>query len=97
MMKLLNLLKYKKTDSLVIGFTHVYCAPEQCTNTVIAATPKFDMWSFGIILYELMTNSLAWERQRVPKYGDDIPELRAIYDRRESLFYGDSHRRLTDK
>ena len=95
-MKLLNLLKYKKTDSLVIGFSPVYCAPEQKINTEIKANPKFDMWSFGIILFELMTNSLAWERQRVPKNGE-VPELRAIYEKRESLFVGNSHMKLTDK
>ena len=82
--------------SLVIGFTPVYCAPEQKMNTEIKANPKFDMWSFGIVLFELMTNSLAWERQRVPKNGE-VPELRAIYERRESLFFGNSHMRLTDK
>ena len=91
----MNLLKYK-TDSLVIGFSPVYCAPELKINTEIKANPKFDMWSFGIILFELMTNSLAWEMQRMPKNGE-VQELKAIYDRRESLFIGSSHLRLTDK
>ena len=85
-----------KTGSLVIGFSPVYCAPEQKINTEIKVNPKFDMWSFWIILFELMTNSLAWEMQRVPKNGD-VPELRAIYEKRESLFADKIHMRLTDK
>ena len=75
----------------------MYCAPEQTMNSEIKTNPKFDMWSFGIILYELVTNSLAWERQRVRTKNEEVPELRAIYEKRESLFFGNLHMRLTDK
>lgn len=35
---------------------HPYCAPEICTfSPIISATPAADIWSYGVIIYELLT------------------------------------------
>ena len=47
-------LKSRTVAGVVVG-TRAYMAPQQAAGLIHLANPRWDVWSFGIVLHELLT------------------------------------------
>jgi|GEM_PF-3612330 len=65
-----DLLKATKTGQLV--GTPAYMAPERLEEGGQVATPSMDIWSMGLVLFQMLTGRLPWQADNVPSLFNEI-------------------------